>query len=129
MRTKETSNNHYILICDDIPENCFFLETFLKLEGYEVEIVNSGRAALTKIEAKKPDLLLLDLMMPDMDGYQLARLIQQNPVLKFLPILLIIALEEALTTSASSDLKLYGIIRKPIDPDGLLEQIKGILEC
>jgi CheY-like chemotaxis protein len=68
-------------------------------------------------------------MMPDMDGYQLARLIQQNPVLKFLPILLIIALEEALTTSASSDLKLYGIIRKPIDPDGLLEQIKAILEC
>lgn len=93
----------------------FFLETFLKLEGYEVEIVNSGRAALTKIEAKKPDLLLLDLMMPDMDGYQLARLIQQNPALKSLPILLITALEETLTTSASSDLKLHGIIRKPID--------------
>ncbi|MBF2006017.1 two-component system response regulator [Chlorogloeopsis fritschii PCC 9212] len=123
---KQNSKHHYILICDDVPENCFFLETVLKLEGYDVEIVNSGTAALAKVEASQPALLLLDLMMPDMDGYEVARRIQQNPVLQSLPILLVTAYEEALL-GEECEVKLAGIIRKPIDPDELLVRVQAIL--
>ncbi|MDM9381833.1 response regulator [Chlorogloeopsis sp. ULAP01] len=123
---KQNSDHHYILICDDVPENCFFLETVLKLEGYDVEIVNSGTAALAKVEASQPALLLLDLMMPDIDGYEVARRIQQNPTLESLPIVLITAYEEALINE-ECEVRLAGIIRKPIDPDELLNQVQAIL--
>ncbi|MBD2536007.1 response regulator, partial [Nostoc flagelliforme FACHB-838] len=54
------------------------------MEGYEVEIVESGAAALAFLESKIPDLLLLDMMMPGMDGYEVARRIQNNPILQIL---------------------------------------------
>ncbi|WP_442937417.1 response regulator [Nostoc sp.] len=56
------------------------------MEGYEVETVDSGAAALTFLESKRPALLLLDVMMPVMNGYEVVRRIKNNPLLESLPI-------------------------------------------
>ncbi|WP_242054004.1 response regulator [Nostoc sp. FACHB-888] len=78
----QDSTNKLILVCDDVADNCFFFQTLLEIEGYEVEIVESGAAALVFLESKIPDLLLLNMMMPGMDGYEVARRIQNNPILQ-----------------------------------------------
>ncbi|MBD2509503.1 response regulator [Nostoc muscorum FACHB-395] len=124
---KQNSTNKLILVCDDIADNCFFFQTLLEMEGYEVEIVESGAAALAFLESKIPDLLLLDVMMPDMDGYEVARRIQNNPILQILTILLITANEEAFFRK-ELDVKVAGVIRKPVEPDALIGYIQAALQ-
>ncbi|MBD2536774.1 response regulator [Nostoc flagelliforme FACHB-838] len=125
---KQDSTNKLILVCDDVADNCFFFQTLLEMEGYEVEIVESGAAALAFLESKIPDLLLLDVMMPDMDGYEVARRIQNNPILQqILSILLITANEEAFFRK-EADVKVAGIIRKPVEPDALIGYVQAALQ-
>lgn len=117
----------YILVCDDSAENCFLFQTLLEIEGYEVDTAHSGTAALALIESKAPDLLLLDVMMPGIDGYEVARRIQQNPVLQTFPILLITAYEEALV-SRECEARVDGVIRKPVNIDALLTRVSAALQ-
>lgn len=115
-----------ILVVDDIADNVFLLEEILKEEGYEVDTAKDGKSALAKIEASPPDLVLLDTMMPGMDGYEVTRLIRQNKKLPFIPILLITAVESA-DVSKGLDLGANDFIRKPIDYDELMARIKAFL--
>ncbi|MBD2527786.1 response regulator [Nostoc sp. FACHB-133] len=124
---KQESTNKLILVCDDVVDNCFFFQTLLEMEGYEVEIVESGAAALVFLESKIPDLLLLDVMMPEMDGYEVARRIQNNPILQILTILLITANEEAFFRE-EPDVNVAGVIRKPVDPDALIKYVQAALQ-
>ncbi|MBD2536502.1 response regulator [Nostoc flagelliforme FACHB-838] len=123
----QDSTNKLILVCDDVADNCFFFQTLLEMEGYEVEIVESGAAALAFLESKIPDLLLLDVMMPGMDGYEVARRIQNNPILQILTILLITANEEAFFRK-EPDVKVAGVIRKPVEPDALIGYVQAALQ-
>lgn len=59
-------------------DNLFLLQTGLEAEGYEVELADSGRSAMAKVETVLPDLILLDVMMPDMNGYEVTRQIRQK---------------------------------------------------
>jgi CheY-like chemotaxis protein len=97
------------------------------MEGYEVDVVNSGAAALAKLESKTHDLLLLDVMMPDMDGYEVARRIQNNPILQNLAILLITAHEETFLNK-QPDVKVKAVIQKPVEPDVLVEYVQEALQ-
>jgi CheY-like chemotaxis protein len=117
---------NYILICDDVLDNCIFFQTILELEGYTVEVVTSGTEAINRIRSQKPDLLMLDLMMPDINGFEVVDIIQKDKRLQSLPILIITAYKEAIE-SPLSDVKVNGIIQKPVDADELLEKIQGIL--
>ena len=76
-----------ILVVDDITDNYLLLQTLLETEGYQVEVADSGQAALAKVESNPPDLMLLDVMMADMNGYEVTQHIRQNPRLPFIPIL------------------------------------------
>ena len=78
-----------ILVVDDVADNSFLLQTFLELEGYQVEVADSGYLALEKIETAPPDLVLLDVMMPGMNGYEVVKHIRENQQLPFIPILLV----------------------------------------
>ncbi|MDO9347724.1 MAG: response regulator, partial [Anaerolineales bacterium] len=69
-----------ILVVDDENINLRLVSRLLEMEGYEVVSAQSGEAALHLIEQKRPDLALLDVMMPVMDGYELCRRLRQNPV-------------------------------------------------
>ncbi|MBW4564474.1 MAG: response regulator [Mojavia pulchra JT2-VF2] len=125
---RPNSVNNYILICDDVEDNCIFFQTILEMEGYTVEFVTSGIEALNKIKSQKPDLLLLDIMMPEINGYEVVRRVQKDKHLQTLPILLITAHQEVFAMELS-DISVNGIIQKPVDPDDLVERIQEIFEA
>jgi CheY-like chemotaxis protein len=115
-----------ILVVDDSRDNCFLLQVLLETEGYQVETASSGFVALDKIKATPPDLVLLDVMMPHMNGFEVTRQIRQTPALAHIPILLVTAYDqqnavEGLLIGAN------GLVRKPIEFDELLNQIQSIL--
>jgi CheY-like chemotaxis protein len=116
-----------ILIVDDMADNIFLLETILEGEGFQVEAVDSGRAALDKIISDPPDLLLLDVMMPEMNGFEVTQQIRQNPNLPFIPILLITGYLDP-TPAEGFDVGADDFIRKPIDIDELLSRVRAILQ-
>lgn len=116
----------HILVVDDLFDNILLLQTLLEAEGYEVETADSGRLALAKIEANPPDLVLLDIMMPDMNGYEVTRRIRENATLPLFPILLISAHEQD-NAVQGLDLGANDFIRKPIDFDELLARVRAFL--
>lgn len=91
------SNEMYIpniLIVDDIPDNLRVLGGILKAEGYKIRPVLNGKLALQVAEKEKPDLILLDIMMPGLDGYEVCRRLKENSGLKDIPVIFISALSD-----------------------------------
>jgi two-component system cell cycle response regulator len=84
-----------ILVVDDVPDNVEILEARLASRGYEVVTASSGKQALERVSEEPPHLILLDVMMPEMDGHQVARTIKDDDGLPFIPIILVTALNEA----------------------------------
>ena len=115
-----------ILVVDDLADNLFLLQVFLEAEGYEVDTADSGSLALDKITAFPPNLVLLDVMMPGMNGYEVTQRIRQNDRLPFIPILLITAHEEV-TVSQGLDMGANDVIRKPINFEELLARIRVMI--
>lgn len=115
-----------ILVVDDLPDNCFLIQTLLQEEGYQIDVRNSGREALDYIEASPPDLLLLDVMMPEMDGFEVTRRIRENPKLPFLPILLITAYDQP-SVARGLDTGADEFIRKPVEFDELVARVRSLL--
>jgi CheY-like chemotaxis protein len=116
-----------ILVVDDIEDNISLLETILTEEGFEVDTANNGKSALAKVEASPPDLVLMDAMMPEMDGYEVTRRIRQNKKLPFIPILLITAYLDA-KAAEGLEIGANDFIRKPIEYDELMARIKAFLQ-
>ena len=116
-----------ILVVDDIIDNLFLLQTLLEAEGYKVDTADNGSSALAKVENSPPDLILMDVMMPGINGYEVTRQIRQNQSLPFVPILLVTAHED---THAIQGLALGAndFIRKPIEFDKLLARIEAFLQ-
>ncbi|MBD1841136.1 response regulator [Coleofasciculus sp. FACHB-64] len=115
-----------ILLVDDLEDNVSLLEEILAEEGYEIDSARNGKSALAKIEASPPDLVLMDAMMPGMDGYEVTRRIRENPQLPFIPILMITASESA-NIPQGLELGANDFIRKPIDFEELMARIKASL--
>ncbi len=83
-----------LLIVDDMPENLKILDGLLKENGYKILTVPNGQMALQVVEKEKPDLILLDILMPDMDGYEVCNRLKQNKSLSGIPIIFISALND-----------------------------------
>jgi CheY-like chemotaxis protein len=115
-----------ILVVDDIPDNSFLLQTILESEGYEVDVVDSGPAALEKMEVEPPDLVLLDVMMPHMNGYEVIQRMRRNPRLPFIPVVLVTGHDQP-TAAEGFDVGADGFIRKPVDFNQLLDRVRSIL--
>jgi CheY-like chemotaxis protein len=116
-----------ILVVDDIGDNLFLLQTVLEAEGYEVDTADNGRLALEKVANSPPDLILMDVMMPDMNGYEVTRQIRQNRDIPFVPILLVTAHEDANDVQGLA-MGANDFIRKPIEFDKLLTRIEAFLQ-
>ena len=119
--------NPEILAVDDVPDNLLLLEMILgEPEPYRLTCVESGEDALQVIEQDPPDLILLDIMMPRMDGYEVTRRIRQTEELSHIPILLITAdteVSEVAGTQAGAD----GLIHKPFEIDEFRARIQSLL--
>lgn len=115
-----------LLIVDDVPDNLFLVRTILEEEGYEIVTSSNGQEALKIIETEPPDLVLLDVMMPVMDGYEVTRRMRAMKDLPFIPILLITAYDRA-NAVKGLDLGADEFIRKPIEADELLARVRSLL--
>ncbi|NJK75627.1 MAG: hybrid sensor histidine kinase/response regulator [Richelia sp. CSU_2_1] len=115
-----------ILVVDDAPDNVLLVQTILEEEGYEISSADNGFSALSQIDKSPPDLLLLDVMMPGMDGYEVTQRIRQKKELPFIPILLITAHDSA-SVVQGLDMGADDFIRKPVEMDELLARVRSLL--
>lgn len=83
-----------ILVVDDVLPNLQLLEAKLRAEFYEVDLAANGPDALAKAQAWAPDVILLDVMMPDMDGFEVCRRLKADPATAHLPVVMVTALTE-----------------------------------
>ncbi len=126
MYNTKTEKKDRILVVDDVYDNLLVIQTILEDEGYEIEIQEDSQIALTMVEESPPDLILLDLMMPDIDGYEFTRRVRKNKQLPFIPILLITAYEN-ITVADGLDAGAEDFIRKPVDADELQPRVRSLL--
>jgi two-component system, sensor histidine kinase and response regulator len=116
---------NHILVVDDLADNLLLLENILE-DDYELVLVQHGLAALEEIAKKPPDLILLDVMMPDLDGFELTKRIRARQDLSFIPILLITADDRA-SLVKGLDSGADDFIRKPLNIDELLARVRSLL--
>ena len=83
-----------VLVVDDMPLNRKLQKTYLTEVGYQVVLAEDGIEALKRIREESPDLILLDVMMPKMDGYEVCEKLKSNPVTKDIPVIFLTALSE-----------------------------------
>ncbi|QFS48905.1 hybrid sensor histidine kinase/response regulator [Nostoc sphaeroides] len=126
MSLTKTVKKDKILVVDDIFDNLLVLEAVLEDEGYEISLVEDSKIALAMVEESPPDLILLDVMMPEIDGYEFTRRIRRNPALPFIPILLLTA-HYASSVVEGLDAGADDFIRKPFDPDELHARVRSLL--
>lgn len=86
----------HILVVDDTPENLELLERVLARKGFQVRQAGSGQAALAQIRSQRPDLILMDVCMPEMDGYEVCQVLKEDPATCDIPIIFVSALDEVL---------------------------------
>jgi DNA-binding response OmpR family regulator len=116
-----------ILVVDDDPEIVSMLETRLTKRGYKVSTANDGHRALELAKREKPDLVLLDVMMPGKSGWEVARALKQDPVTAAIKIVMVTAIGEQVNEITSP---LYGAdahIDKPFEFDRLEKVIAGLV--
>lgn len=126
MSVVEDNKIFRILAVDDIQDNLILVEAILESEGYKIDLASDGIKALQKIEQSPPDLILLDVMMPGIDGYEVTRRIRKNPAISYIPILLITAFHES-SVVEGLDAGADDFIRKPFDTDELLARVRSLL--
>lgn len=118
-----------ILIVDDNPDKLGLLEAALTLAGYHVTTATDGDEALAAVESYQPDLIITDVMMPRMNGYELAQRIRANPVTKFIPVIMqTAASRRAEDLRRASEVGALGYITDPTDLDLMLARTRTLLE-
>ncbi len=115
-----------ILVVDDSPDNVFLIQTILEEEGYTISTAEDGSTALRLVEQSPPQLVLLDVMMPGMDGFEVTQRIRRNSQLPFIPILLITAYDQP-SVAQGLDMGADDFIRKPVEVDELLARVRSLL--
>jgi DNA-binding NarL/FixJ family response regulator len=115
-----------VLVVDDTPANVRLLEAVLTAAGHDVMPASSGAEALAAVAALAPDLILLDILMPGMDGYEVCRRLREDPATEALPVLMITADEDQRKVPAL-DSGADDFIRKPFERDELLARVRSLL--
>ena len=118
-----------ILVVDDNPDKLHLIEAALSLAGYQVTTASDGVEALAAIESYQPDLVITDVMMPRLNGYELAQRIRANPVTKFIPVIMQTAAgRRTEDLRRANEVGALGYITDPTDLDLLLARTRTLLE-
>ena len=128
MTTENDYSKYTVLAVDDVPLNLILVEKILQRYNFKVKKANGGQEALDMIAAEKPSLVLLDLMMPNVDGYTVAQRIRQNDTTKDIPILMLTALSDIEDKGRGFAIGIDDYLVKPFDMEELKMRVKAILK-
>ena len=117
-----------ILVIDDLPENVFMLQDRLEHEGYEVLTAYNGKSGIEKAQNELPDLILLDVMMPDINGFEVCKTLVSDSKTSDIPIILVTAKTDAEDIKEGLESGAYDYIKKPINKIELLARVKSELK-
>lgn len=118
-----------VLLVDDDPDKRQLLTIALELAGYSVQTARDGVEGLAAVESHQPDLIVTDVMMPNMDGFEMARRVRANPQTRFIPIIIQTAAKgEAQDARLGSEVGALGYITDPTDLDLLLARARTLLD-
>ena len=116
-----------ILVCDDDPVILRLLQVNLELEGYEVLSAHNGEEALEIASAERPDLVILDIMMPKLDGYQTAERLKSQEDTKEIPVVFVSAKAQLSDIEKGKSYGVADYLTKPFDPSDLLEIVERLV--
>ncbi|GJM41656.1 MAG: DNA-binding response regulator [Ardenticatenaceae bacterium] len=118
-----------ILVVDDDKEIARLLRGYLEKAGFEVLVAHDGGTAVHTLRREKPDLILLDLMLPDMDGYDITRLVRNNPGLQQTPIIMLTARVEDSDKIVGLELGADDYVTKPFNPAEVVARVRAHLRA
>lgn len=116
-----------LLIVDDVPANISVLTNFLKSVGFKILIAQNGKRAIQKVEYATPDLILMDVMMPEMDGFEACRILKSQDNTKEIPIIFMTALADTVDKVKGFELGAADYITKPIQHEEVLARVNAHL--
>ena len=120
---------HRVLIAEDDPQGAELLEAYLADTGYEVQTAADGEETLRKVAAFKPDLILLDVMMPKISGFEVCKRLRADPATAATAVLMITALDQPSDVERAVEVKTDDFLTKPINKNELLLRVRALLEC
>ena len=116
-----------ILIVEDEPDMVLGLKDNFEFEGYEVLTASDGQTGLERARAQKPDLVILDIMMPKLDGYETCRMIKADPATKLIPVILLTAKGREIDQKLGREVGANDYMTKPFSPGKLIGRVQSIL--
>lgn len=119
--------SYKILVIDDRPDNVYYLQSRLQIENFQVITAFSGKEGIEKTKSLKPDLILLDIMMPEMDGYEVCKILTNDEETKDIPIILVTAKVDSKDVEQGLKVGAYDYIKKPFDKIELIARINSAL--
>jgi two-component system cell cycle response regulator len=117
-----------ILVIDDLPENVFMLQDRLEKEGYEVVTAYDGKTGIAKATSDMPDLILLDVMMPEMTGIEVCKILKLDPATADIPIIIVTAKSGADDAKVGLEAGAFDYIKKPFEKVEMLARINSALK-
>jgi DNA-binding NarL/FixJ family response regulator len=123
--TNQTSRK--LLLVDDDFSLVFLLKDYLEFQGYQVTAVNNGLQALDVLEKDIPDMIICDVMMPEVDGYEFLKSLRDRQDIGWIPVLFLSALGQSLDRIKGLNLGANVYMNKPFEPEELLAQVKSTL--
>ena len=113
-----------ILVVEDAPANIEMLVALLRAQGYQLNVATNGRAALEALQRLRPDLILLDVLMPEMDGFETCRRLKQNPPWRDIPVIFLTAKSETGDIVRGFELGAVDYVAKPFNAHELLARVR-----
>ncbi len=128
MKETSTGNHRRLLLIDDDPNLILLVKDYLEFRGYEVITAENGREALEVLEQETPDMIICDVMMPEMDGYSLVSAIRQDPKTSWIPVLFLSAKGQSQDRVKGLNIGADVYMVKPFEPEELVAQVESSLK-
>ncbi len=125
--TENKNDKKKILLVEDEKDMAYAVTLQLEAKGYEIITASDGREGLEKARTKKPDLIILDLMLPKIDGYKVCRMLKFDDKYKNIPIILFTARAQDSDKKVGKEVGADAYITKPFEPSALLDKIRELL--